>query len=406
MQVNSPLSYASMPTSVLTAIIAVTMMMLGGCTSTQVVTANSTPAIQSNEVVPYGQLMDIGIVPLDPNIPDDLAEIEKKLIVPDVRRAESSYIAFHLKDTLELTGNWGAVRVTPEPSEAVDLHIEGRILESDGEQVKLLVKVSDSSGRTWYERTYQDTASRFSYETPKEDPFQDLYNDIANDLLAARQKLTESEIVKIKQISRIRFARDLAPDAFEEYLDTTRGGQLEVVQLPAESDSMMKRVSRIKEQEYLFVDTLDDYYSRFYRDMKPSYDEWRHATYDEAIRLREVQRQSTNRLIGGALLIAGGIYAGSESNTWAGDAAAAGAVVGGIGAIKSGLQRRREAEIHAESLRELSQSLGKEITPYVLDIEGRTIELTGTAEQQYAQWRDLLKEIYAEETALPEQSVQ
>ena len=80
------------------------------------------------------------------------------------------------------------------------------------------------------------------------------------------------------------------------------------------------------------------------------------------------------------------------------EAAAAGAVVGGIGAIREGLSRRKEAEIHAESLRELSQSLGTEITPYVLDIEGRTIELVGTAEQQYTQWRKLLHDIYLEET--------
>ena len=100
----------------------------------------------------------------------------------------------------------------------------------------------------------------------------------------------------------------------------------------------------------------------------------------------------------GALLIAGGIAAGSESDTWAGDAAAAGAVVGGLGAIRSGLSRRKEAEIHAESLRELSQSLGTEITPYLLDIEGRTIELVGTAQEQYEQWRQLLHDIYLEET--------
>ena len=31
----------------------------------------------------------------------------------EVRRAESRYMAFHLKDTLEQTGNWGIVRVVP-----------------------------------------------------------------------------------------------------------------------------------------------------------------------------------------------------------------------------------------------------------------------------------------------------
>ena len=368
------------------------------CTTTQVVTSNSKPAIQSNEPTAVEELLDIGIRPFDPGIPKDLKEIEKQLIIPDVRRAEASYLAFQLKDTLELTGNWGAVRVTPETSNAVDLHVTGRILESDGELVRVEIRVSDATGEEWYRRTYEDVASKFSYEKPIEDPFQDLYNDIANGLLAERARRSRDQLLNIKAVASLKFAADLAPMAFGDYLGASSNGELTISQLPASNDSMMTRVNRIKEQEYLFVDTLDDYYSRFHREMRPSYDEWRHATYDEAIRLREVERQARNRLVAGALLIAGGIAAGSESDTWAGDAAAAGAVVGGIGAIREGLSRRKEAEIHAESLRELSQSLGTEITPYVLDIEGRTIELVGTAEQQYTQWRKLLHDIYLEET--------
>ncbi len=389
--------------SVTTSLLILSLIMLTGCTTTQVVTDNSTPATQAAELIPYDELLDIGILPVDSNIPEDLAQIEKKLIVPDVRRAESSYISYQLKDTLELTGNWGAVRVTPESSKSVDLEIQGKILESDGEQLKVLMRATDARGKVWFERTYEDMASRFSYEKPKEDPFQDLYNDIANDLLGTREGLSREQLLEIKTVASLKFASDLAPDAFAGYLEEPNRGQVKIVQLPAKTDSMMQRVARIKEQEYLFVDTLDDYYSRFYRGMKPSYDEWRHATYDEAIRLREVQRQARTRLLTGVGLIAVGIAAGSESDSWATDAAAAGAVVGGIGAIKSGLQRRKEAEIHAESLRELSQSLGTEITPYVLDIEGRTIELTGTAQEQYVQWRKLLREIYAQETSIPSQ---
>lgn len=385
------------------SLLMLSLVMLIGCTTTQVVTSNSTPATQAAEPIPLDELLDIGILPVDPNIPEDFAQIEKKLIVPDVRRAESSYISYQLKDTLELTGNWGAVRVTPESSKSVDLELQGKILESDGEQLKVQMRATDASGKVWFERTYEDMASKFSYEKPKEDPFQDLYNDIANDLLGARELLSREQVLEIKTIANLKFASDLAPDAFTGYLEEPKRGQVKVLQLPAETDSMMQRVARIKEQEYLFVDTLDDYYSRFYREMKPSYDEWRHATYDEAIRLREVQRQARTRLATGVLLIAGGLIAGSESDSWATDAAAAGAVVGGIGAIRSGLERRKEAEIHGESLRELSQSLGTEITPYVLDIEGTTIELSGNAQEQYVQWRRILREIYAQETDIPSQ---
>ena len=389
--------------SIAISLLMLSISILSGCATTQVVIDNSRPATQAAEPIPFDERLDIGVLAVDSNIPADLAKIERELIVPEVRRAESSYISYQLKNTLEYTGNWGAVRVTPESSKSVDLELQGKILKSDGEKLKVLMRVTDAMGKVWFERTYEDTASRFSYKKPKEDPFQDLYNDIANDLLKTREGLSREQLLEIKTVANLNFASDLAPDAFTGYLDESNRGQVKTVQLPAETDSMMRRVERIKEQEYLFVDTLDDYYSRFFREMKPSYDEWRHATYDEAVRLREVQRQAKNSLLTGIGLIAVGIAAGSEGNSWATDAAAAGAVVGGIGAIKSGLQRRKEAEIHAESLRELSQSLGTEITPYVLDIEGRTIELSGTAQEQYAQWRKLLKKIYIQETSLPAQ---
>ena len=97
------------------------LIALAGCGSTEVIKANSTPAIQAQVELPEHLYMDIGILPLDPNIPATEKERTKQFVVPDVRRAESQFVAYHLKDTLEQTGNWGAVRVTPNVSEAVDL---------------------------------------------------------------------------------------------------------------------------------------------------------------------------------------------------------------------------------------------------------------------------------------------
>lgn len=374
--------------------------LVSACTSTTVVTANSTPAKQSTVYMPPELLLDIGILPLEPGIPEDQESIEKERIVPDVRRAESRYIAYQLKDTLELTGNWGAVRVTPEASEAVDVTLSGEILLSDGEKLEARMRAVDSRGVIWVDKVYEDNASKYSYERPLEDPFQDFYNQVADDLLAFRDRLPKEQISTIRTISELQYAASLSNEAFGDYLDES-GRRVKINKLPAEDNAMLARVNRIKEREFLFIDTLDDYYGKFYRDMKPSYDEWRYATYDEAVRLRQVKKQATNRLIGGAAMIAGGLYAGSESGTYAGQAASVGAVVGGIGSIKSGLERYKEAEIHEETLREMSQSLGSEITPFVLDIEGRTIELTGTADAQYKEWRRILRDIYAEETGLP-----
>jgi hypothetical protein len=381
---------------------ALILITLGACSSTEIIRANSTPAQLAKVALPDHLYMDIGILPLNPGIPDTEEAIAQKLIVADVRRAESQFIAFHLKDTLEATGNWGAVRVTPKSSEAVDLTLSGEILKSDGELLQIQFKAIDSRGNLWLDKVYVDQASKFNYSETQEDPFQDIYNEFSNDLLSYRETLSKNQISDIRAVSNLIYARNLSPDAFGQYLTTSSGGKTTIHQLPANSDRMLKRVEKIKDREYLFVDTLDEYYRTFYRDMKGSYDEWRYATYEEAINLRRMQRQSNSRLLAGAAMIAAGIYAGSETGTYAGQAGAAGIVAGGVGVLKKGLDRRKEAEIHAESLRELSQSLGSEITPYVLSIEGQTIELTGTADAQYTQWKKILKDIYATETNTPE----
>ena len=383
--------------TVLMAVIAIP-----ACSSTEIVRANSTPPMIAKTQPPIDLYMDIGIMPLDPGIPEGEEALENSLIIPDVRRAEARYIAYQLKDTLELTGNWGAVRVIPQFTEAVDILITGKILDSNGEELKLQVTVADSTGQVWLSRTFTDTASKYSYEAPKEDPFQDIYNDVANAILIYRQKLDEPELAKIKQVSNLRYAIRLSPEAFGGYLTESKGS-VQIEQLPASNDQMLVRVNRIKEREYLFVDTLDDYYGNFFRDMKASYHEWRYATYDEAVAAKRLKKESMKRLIGGAAVVAAGVAASAskQSNTYASQAAGLGVVGGGIGLIKSGLSRRQRAEVHENALKEISASLGAEITPYVLDIEGRTIELTGTADVQYEEWREILKQIYIEETGLP-----
>ena len=373
---------------------------LSACTTTQFVEANSTPVRQSDRKIPDNLLLDIGVLPFEPNVPKSESAQKKELIDPNVRRAESQYIAYHLKSTLELTGDWGAVRVIPETSDAVDLTITGKILVSDGEQLKGHVTAIDSQGRVWIDKDYTDSASKYAYNDTQEDPFQDFYNKIANDLLTRRDRMNNQQLATIRQVSALKYARDLSPEAFSRYLNE-RGGLTTFKELPADTNDMLARVTKIKQREYRFVDTLDNYYSKFNREMKPSYDEWRHSTYKEAVRLRMLDAQARNRILGGAALVLGGLYAGQQSNTYAGQAASIASVVGGIGTIKTGLDKKAESEINRRSLQELSQSLGSEIKPYVLDVEGRTIELKGSADQQFKQWQKLLKQIYVEETGLP-----
>ena len=73
------------------------------------------------------------------------------------------------------------------------------------------------------------------------------------------------------------------------------------------------------------------------------------------------------------------------------------AVIGGGYLLKSGLEKRNEAQIHVQAMEELGMSLEAEITPQVIDLEDRSVTLSGNVEEQYAQWRSLLADIYAAE---------
>ena len=368
------------------------------CTTTQVVKHNAIKANQDLTLDPDGIVLDIGIVKFDPGLPEDEGIAEDQNIIAEVRRAEGSYIAYHLKSTLENTANWGAVRVLPEPSPVVHLTINGKIISSDGERLEIHLKAYDSTGRIWIDKNYGDSASKFAYrDYSEEDPFQDLYNTISNDLLQIRLAMKPETIALISQTSSLLFAAELSPDAFSDYIESSPRGSVKIKQLPSQDDPMMQRVDQIKEREYLFIDTLDEFYSKFYRDMNLTYYDFREYTYTEGIRLREMKKQARNRLIGGALLIAGSIAAGQSSNSSAASTAAVGGVVGGIGILKTGIDRLRESEIHEEAIKELSASLAGEMTPITLDIEGRTFELKGSIDAQYVQWKQLLHEIYNQE---------
>ena len=72
--------------------------------------------------------------------------------------------------------------------------------------------------------------------------------------------------------------------------------------------------------------------------------------------------------------------------------------VAGLYQYKSGMDKGREAEIHVEAIRELGGSFDAALAPLVVEVEGKQLKLSGSAENQYRQWRKLVQEIYTSET--------
>ncbi len=391
------------------AVVAGTLILL----APTVVSADLPPIValkQAELEIPVEQLLDVGVMvfgvglPPEDEDPEVEDELEEKGIYRDVRRAEARYFAVHLANTLQLSGQWGAVRVVPAPTDAVDVVVSGQIVSSTGRELVLDVRAVDSADRVWVKDRYKQKADPRGYQLEEEeevervDPFGSLYNRIANDLLKSRQKLDPEEVEELSWLSQLSFASDLAPVAFRDYLTTNRKGRPELAKLPADGDPMFERVARIRERDYLLVDTYHDQYLTFYDQVDTSYVEWRAYSYEEEVALAKLRKQARMQKILGALAILGGIV--SDSDNAVEDAARQGAIIGGQIAIQSGIQKGKEAKIHRAAVQELAQSFDAEVSERVLRVEGQTLRLSGTAEVQYAEWRDLLREIWTGETGI------
>jgi hypothetical protein len=389
-----------------------TALVAGGC----VKETRPLPVLQATQAtteIPTEQLLDVGVHIFDPGVPKEVLEdpdlADKTRIYPEIRQAEARYIAMQLRDTLEGTGHWGTARVVPKSVDSFDVTVDGLIVESNGAVLKVNVTVRDATGKTWYaDREYEGRADTRAYKdgyNAGRDPFENVYVAIANDLLAARNARPLAELANIRRVSELRFAADFAPVAFGQYLQKhPKTGEYKVLRLPAEDDVLVKRIEQIRERDYGMIDTVSENYAAFSERLEEPYTSWRRYTYDEIVAEEKLKAQARNRMILGAAAVAAAVLVPDSCSTndcaRIANTARYGAMAGGVAAVISGYRKREEAKIHTESLKEISGSFESEAAPLVVDVEGRTLRLTGTAEEQYAEWRRLLHELYREETGL------
>lgn len=377
-----------------------TAAVLSACSSHTVKTTQAIPVIQEDQTIPESQLLDVGIQLFDPNV--DQANDDNKLTFVEIRNAEARYLPVQLMNSVQESGAWGAVRVVPVTQNSSDVTVSGKILNSDGEKLALEITVNDATGQQWFTRKYEELASKYSYRksrpgTVNPDPFQNIYHRIANDMLQYRRdNFTGADLQQVRTVAELRFAKDFSPAAFGEHV-TERNGKYVVNRLPADNDPMMQRIRAIRERDYLFIDTMQGYYDNFTREMHTPYQQWRSMSYKEALALRELRSEARRDTILGVAAIVAGI-AGATSDNRAARASSGVAVAGGGFLVKRGLDKRAESELHVEALLELGESLEAEVESQVIELEDRTITLNGTVDNQYQQWRKILKDLYDIET--------
>ncbi len=391
----------------LIGLIAACVLFSSGCVSQTVRVVDMTPPQQADRYLEEEELLDVGIAVFDANVPDDYDERVAKVIMPEVRRAESQYFPYFAKNLLQSTGNWGAVRVIPRSTHAVDVVVNGKIIESNGEILTVEMSVADATGKQWFTNTYTALASKYAYEEtiPRHiDAFQAVYKGLSDDMLAHRQNLSAEEIQQIRATAELKFAREFSAEAFADHVKEVRPNEFEIVRLPAENDPMLDRVRRVREREYLFIDTLDDYYANYHSQMYPAYQNWRRASYDEAIAYKELRAEARSRLIGGTIAIVGSVGAIYESSDAYVDAGGLVGVAAGATLIANSIQKRHEAEQQADRLRELGSAAEAELVPTTIELENQTHRLQGSVEQQYQELRRILKRVYFEDLGIDPES--
>ena len=387
-------------------IICITLIITPACTVSEVIDADRTTLDIASLNISENLLLDVGVVKFDPGIPEE-NDADKTGIYEEIRETESRFFPYHIKATLEKTGYWGSVRVIPSRTVITDVIISGRIIRSDGEYASLLIKVEDITGEEWFSREYSTQTGLRSYSEGRDravDPYQKIFNDFANDLRFFAASLHSSDNKRIQQISELMFFANMVPSVYEPYL-SVENNFTQLIRLPPENDPMVQRLRGIRERDRLVVDSINEHYANYYYGVALPYEGWRKKARENQVIIRDTKRAATVRALIGVAVTAGSINMDtSDTSRSRRNIKRATQSVGmdrGIRTIIEAWQLRQSTNSYRAQIGELSESFIAEAAPLVVEVEGQSRRLTGTAESQYEGWRKILKEINQLETEIP-----
>jgi hypothetical protein len=361
------------------------------------------PVSQSD---PNRPKMDIVIPIFDPGLPEAGKEYETEGVWPELRRAEAIRFAHKLKAALEETEAFGAVRVTPDKTATGDIYILGKINESNGEDVEIELQAFDISGNRWMNELFDHEVSpsfHKNYRNRGKDPYDPVFEEAAKSIVEELSYHETTELDGLQRITDLRFGANFIEQAFAEHL-TVVDGQYTLASFPSDSDPMLVRTKAIRVRDQLYVDGLQDNYRSFSDSMNTSYAVWQEQSLQEIEAKREADKKAAGEAVAGILLIGlavAAVAAGADSNNYGSSSAAMTAGVVGVAAgakfLGDSFQTNAESKVHRDALEELGESMDADLAPKVVAFEQQSVELSGTATEQFAQWREFLKRIYLQE---------
>ena len=398
------------------AAFAICTFLLSGCVTNTHKTGSPTvgPGFSSSffktEVEDKGvekPKLDVVIPVFDPGLPENPDDYEKEGIWPELRRAEANRFAFKLKQAMDATGSFGAIRITPDESATGDLYILGTIEQSNGEEVEIDLTVIDISGDEWLNASFEHEVKEAFHNNLRNDG-QDAYDPVfelaANKIADELKYHGAKELEDLQYLANMRFGASFSEQAFKPYFRVV-GNKVELVRKMSEDDPMYRRVMAIRTRDQMFVDSLQTNYVHFSEQMNESYLVWQEQSLIELKAAREARLDSIGEAVGGALLVGLAIFAaveGSDSdNSGTQSVATTGAILSGMAGAKllqDSFKTNEEVKVHRDALNELGKSVDMELASQVIEFEKETVKLNGDARQQFMQWREFLKKIYAQES--------
>lgn len=323
--------------------------------------------------------LNVSISVLDPGIPADATTHRRLQVFPRIREFEALLLPFAMRETLVAANEWGAVRIVPEPDPAAELFLSGKILSSDGATLQLHLLATDASGRVWLNREYTDTAitgDRPVASVPGARAYQGLYDAVAQDLRVVRELLDRKALTDIVEISMLRYAIQLAPGAFQDFLHSSPDGTFEIIRLPAQNDPMLGRIQRIRHVEYVMTDAVDEKFQELHAEIGTTYAVWRSYRQKYAQYQREQAEWQQN------------VSSKAPRNTYA--------------AMERLYDNYKWARLAEQEQERWAKAFDNEVGPAVARIESRVAELDDWVDDRYAEWNRLLAEIFELETSLDE----
>lgn len=401
-------------------------VVLAGCTTNSNRSSNQpllvgpspiaqSPGKQTNaaELLNARIFLDVAIPTFDPGFPtDDFGNIdgdklEDEGIWPELRRTEAKIFASEMKGAMDNEKVFGSVSVVPDASTPSDLFVLGKINYSDSEVVNITLTVLDSSGEILGMKDFEHTVSKgFMRDQRNKDknPYEPVFQQASQYVVELLSELSLEDKQYIKNMSLMRYARYYSPENYDQYISTelkSKRGQkyykFELQNLPDQSDPMLKRIEDLRAQELLFVDKLQDNYDVFEAKTKDAYGNWQAETLPQIIAAREAeQERNAKALLGVGAMIMAVVLAKNSKSSLGG----AGSVLAGVGsvlAISDAFKNNARMKVHSAVIEEQGRAMDLSVSPTVIEFENQVIELKGTAQEQYLQWKTHLRKVFAEE---------